>query len=224
MAKPDLKVVAADTAERAALAAALAHADAAAKSLSEAEAASDNALEKLGAAFREQEDLERLHRDVGRNGAATPAYDHGRLIAALAGGSDVEAPAPPPDRLGEVTQQLAAAESEIKKWRALRAITGQEVDARRVMLESARREVQKAANEVVAAGVDVASIIESTTANISLLWQLNVIAPGDARLHAFFNGVTVMNQSDALRRPSAQRLRDFRDALMHDADAAAPSE
>lgn len=224
MAKPDLKVVAADTAERAALAAAIAHEDAAAKSLAEAEAASENALEKLSVAFREQEHLELLHRDIARNASATPAHDHGRLIAALAGGSDVEAPAPPPDRLSEVTSALAAAEKEIRKWREVRKITEAEITARRLMLESARRDVQKAANEVVAAGVDVASIIESTTANISLLWQLNVIAPGDAQLHAFFNGVTVMNQSDALRRPSAQRLRDFRDALMHDADAAAPSE
>ncbi|MGJ0504634.1 MAG: hypothetical protein ACR65X_13020 [Methylocystis sp.] len=108
MAKPDLKVVAADTAERAALAAAIAHEDAAAKSLAEAEAASENALEKLSVAFREQEHLELLHRDIACNASATPAHDHGRLIAALAGGSDVEAPAPPPDRLSEVSAALAA--------------------------------------------------------------------------------------------------------------------
>jgi hypothetical protein len=195
---------------------------AAAKSLAEAEAASENALEKLSVAFREQEHLELLHRDIARNASATPAHDHGRLIAALAGGSDVEVPAPPVDRLGEVTSALAVAESEIKKWRALRAITGQEVDARRAMLEAARREVRKAASAVVGTGVDVDALVESTTATISLLWKLNVIVPGDARLHAFFNGVTVMDQSDALRHPAAQRLRAYRDALLNDADAPSP--
>ena len=223
--KPDLKVVTATpTPERAALAAAHTSASAAAKSLDEAEAASERALEKLGAAFREQETLQRLHRDVERNAADTVrAQRYGRMIAALANGVDIEAPAPTVDRLGEIAQQLAAVEQEISKWRDVRQVIEREIAERRAVLEAAQREVDKAARAVAVASVtDVDAIIAQTLANLSTLFQLNLMDPGDARISSFFHGVTVMDQSAALRHPAAQRLRDFAAALLRDAAAESP--
>lgn len=218
--KPTLKVVTPPSSDRTALASAIAAAAAAAKCLAEAETASDNALEKLGAAFREQEELERLHRDLSRNAAAAPFNDHGRLIAALAGGSDVEVPAPPVDRLSEVSAALAAAEKEIRKWREIRKITGQEVDARRVMLESARRDVAKAANVAAASTVDVDALAARFSADLATLRQVNELAPDDARVRDALGGI--MDAPAALRHPAAQRLRDFREALLQDANAPSP--
>ena len=223
--KPDLKVVTATpTPERAALAAAHAAASAAARSLAEAETASERALEKLGAAFSTQEDLRRLHRDVERNATvASAAQGCGRLIAALAEGEEIEPPAPAVDRLGEVTQNLAAVEQEISKWRDVRKVIEAEIAERQAAVELAQLEVERAARAVAVASVDnVDAIIAQTLANLSTLFQLNAMAPGDARISSFFNNITMMDQSAALRHPAAMRLRGFHEELMRDADAAAP--
>jgi hypothetical protein len=222
-AKPNLKVVEDHIPERAALAAAIANAEAAAISVAEAEAANERSLEKLGAAFREQETLSRLRRDIERNAADTVAMaGYGRMISALAVGGDIEPPAAAVDRLGEVTQNLAAAEKEIEKWRAVRRAIEGEIADRQSVLELARREVDAAARAVAVASVDnVDAVIAQTLANLSTLFQLNLMAPGDARISSFFHGVTIMDQAAVQHHPAAQRLRDFAAALRRDADAAA---
>ena len=193
------------------------------KRLDEAEKASDAALEKLGAAFRAQEHFEVLHRSLERSGAASVStQDHRSFIAALANGSDVDVPAGRPDQLNEVAQQLADAESEIRKWRGVRSITEQEITARRVLLKSARRDVANAANAAAASSVDnVDAIVEATSANLARLWQLNLLSPGDARISSFFHAIAVMDQPALLRHPAATQLREYRDALQRDPDAAA---
>ena len=222
-AKPELKLVTTDASARASLAAAHATAAAAAKSVAEAERANDNALERLGAVSREHEELTWTHRDVSRNAAsAVMAANEGRrLIEALANGGDIEPPAPQVDRLGEVTRQLADTEIEISKWRSVRRAIEGEIADRQSALEAARRDVDKAARAVCVANVnDVEAVIDATSANLAVLFQLNLLSPGDARIYRFFHGVTIMDQAEALRHPAAQRLRDHLAALMRDAEAA----
>ena len=147
--------------------------------------------------------MQRLHRDVERNAtAAGAAHECGRMISALPMAAILNRPRRLVDRLGEVTRHLAAAEKEISKWREVRRVIEREISERQAALEAARREVDKAARAVAVASVDnVDAIVAQTLANLAALFQLNLLSPGDARIHEFFHGVTLMDQS-AVHAPS----------------------